>query len=437
MSPNALAQPPLPERVRFFSAAMICMFVTAWLSWFWPFDNLLDRSETPLGADFAMFYVAGQAVRSGVPEHLYNEAENQRNLQALIPGIAPVYCLPYRYPPFVAALISPLTRLPYLAAFAAFALASVIAMIGSVRLLGTRLSVLQATGWRPLLLAVFGWPVTLEILIGGQASLFAVAICAGVCVLHRDGRLIAAGAVLALAAYKPNVLAILGLGLIVRSPRMLLGTIPVLALLAAAGCVATGWDRLTEYAHILTRLSSDQWNVESPWWKVQSLAGPLAGLLGGRARIICLLTGAAIAVAIGLVWRRQSIRTSSTVSGVSPMSFAGNAMWAHLLVVNALFNPYTPIYDLILMGLAAVLLAEHVAEQMPQGNSRQSAVLFSPSWQLILWGALSFGPHLSQAVARRIGFQLFPLLLAVAWLLLWGVMSKRTRSTDGFQETMA
>ena len=100
------------ERIRFLACAMGLVFLMGWGAWFWPLDDLLDRQGTPLGADFSMFYVAGQVVADGATDQLYHQAEHQRRLHELFPGLSPQFCLPFRYPPMVALLMSPLARLP-------------------------------------------------------------------------------------------------------------------------------------------------------------------------------------------------------------------------------------------------------------------------------------------------------------------------------------
>src|SRR6185436_2939235 len=87
------------------------------------------------------------------------------------------------------------------------------------------------------------------------------------------------------------------------------------------------------------------------------------------------------------------------------------AAFAGLLVVNALFNPYTPIYDLVLLGPAAVFAVEAC---MIQQNLGRNLAARAGCVQLAL-AALFFGPHLSQALAKTVGVQCFPLvLLAIA-----------------------
>jgi len=66
-SPNRV----LSERIQSVACAILIVFVLGWLGRFYLFDDLLDRSGTPLGADFSMFYVAGQVVFDGAGDQLY------------------------------------------------------------------------------------------------------------------------------------------------------------------------------------------------------------------------------------------------------------------------------------------------------------------------------------------------------------------------------
>ena len=77
-----------------------------------------------------------------------------------------------------------------------------------------------------------------------------------------------------------------------------------------------------------------------------------------------------------------------------------------LIVCNSLFNPYTPIYDLILLMIGGICLTE--------GLSSQGRVAsLSPNACLVAVATLYFGPHLSQSLAPVLGVQLFPLILLV------------------------
>src|SRR5690606_32894258 len=161
----------LGPRVRFLSCGMAVVMVVAWVAALWPLDDLLDRNGTPVGGDFPMFYVAGQTYREGRLDELYRADAQQRRLHELLPNLAPDYTLPYRYPPPVAAAASLLTRLPYPAAWAVFALLSVaawaIAATVAIRTWGVSPLARKTMVWCAL-----GLPVAWEVVLGGQASHF-------------------------------------------------------------------------------------------------------------------------------------------------------------------------------------------------------------------------------------------------------------------------
>jgi len=340
-----------------------------------------------------MFYVAGQMVVAGETDQLYDQAAHQSRLHALFPGIDSRFALPYRYPPIVAAAMAPLARLPYAVALAVFMTLGLASAVAGLRLL------FQATGrasradLRLGYLVLLGWPVVLETWIGGQASLFALLIVCGGIVLMQREQYFWAGVVWALAAYKPNVLLLVVVGCVLFRPRVLRGLVPGAAVMFGWAWWTVGWEGLVEYLDLTQRLASGPWDVETPYWKVHGLAQWLALPLGGQARLVSLLLGLLATVVIVRRWRRADN------SPASPLPYA------LLITVNALANPYTPIYDLTLLAAGLVLMAPTIATTGPDSLARHGA-----AWQAAL-AAVYFGPHLSQLLARSTGLQFFPLLL--------------------------
>ncbi|MCA9122472.1 MAG: DUF2029 domain-containing protein [Planctomycetaceae bacterium] len=395
-SPNRV----LSERIQFVSGAVILLFFVGWAGWFYPFDDLLDQSGTPLGADFSMFYVAGQIVLDGAGDQLYDQAEHQRRLLQLFPSIAPSFALPYRYPPFVATLMTPLAALPYALAYASFFMLSCAAWWLAARKLIAAAPALAATWQRSLRWSMLGWPIALETLVGGQASMFGLLIAVSVYGLLRVQRVTAAGAVLALAAYKPNVLALVALGCLIRYPRMIKGLVPVAAGILALCLVPNGWEGVLQYRELMGNLATQPWDVATPAWKVHGLAPWFSMVLNSNGRFVCMSIGIVAACLLALRWCG-----SSSKEAIEPIWFAG------LISVNTLFNPYVPVYDLVLVSVAAVLTTEHLIRECGPNINRTLVAT-----QLIL-AIVFFGPHLSQAIAKATGAQAFSLIFAA--LALW------------------
>jgi hypothetical protein len=392
----------LRSRLTFVGPALAVAFLIGWATWFAPWDDLLDRRGTPLGADFSMFYVAGRVVLEGHADHLYDQAFHQQRLHSLFPGIDPQFCLPYRYPPFVAWLMAPLSALPYHVSFLIFLALSLAAAGVACAVLTRQFATLQGTWQRPLLLGFLGWPVLWETLMGGQASTLGLAILSVAVVLLARGRYAWAGAVFALAAYKPNLLALVVLGCVIRHPRMLRGLVPTLALLLLAAFLPAGWAGVRDYVEISTRLAAGSWDVETPLWKLHGLSTWFALVPQLPARSGTLVVGMIASVAVGLLWRRLP---GAAGRAVFPLAIA------LLISINAVLNPYTPIYDLLLLAVGGLATAEWF---------RTEARAPSPAAIQLGLAVLCFGPHCSQAVAQRTGVQPLALLLAACcgWLAM-------------------
>jgi len=227
-------------------------------------------------------------------------------------------------------------------------------------------------------------------------------LCTGLMLLRRE-RFFLAGAVLALAAYKPNLLALVILGCVVRYPRLLRGLVPALVLLGLLACVPGGWDGCRGYLTFGSQMAVSSWDVETPAWKLHSLASWLALLPHVPARFVSASLGIAISLGIAVRWRRAPDNPS----------VCGWAL-ALLIVTNALFNPYTPIYDLSLLLVACLLASECLAvtaRAPAQTLARHAGVA---QWVL---AAIYFGPHVSQRIAQ--GTQLQPFTFVLGGLFCW------------------
>jgi len=161
-----------------------------------------------------MFYIAGKMFLQGATDQLYDQAEHQRRLHELFPDLAPSACLPFRYPPYVAVVMGLFALFPYPIAFVLFTSLSLLALFLTIRWLDENWKIEDATVRHIVKRTWLCWPVILETLLGGQASLFACLIVAAVIRLTGRLRWLPAGMVLALAFYKPNVCSFLGLGLV-------------------------------------------------------------------------------------------------------------------------------------------------------------------------------------------------------------------------------
>lgn len=377
------------KRFRFAGIVSLVFGLVVWFAWFYPFDDFVDRSGTPLGGDYIMLYVAGQVVADRQANSLYDDHENQNRTAALLPTMDPYNSWPYRYPPTVAATMAPISLLPFPWSFAISFLFQSALLYGVLVFLRRDFLVLQnQPDW---LWAIAGCPIVVEILIGGQSSLIALLCVLGFVHFYRKGSDLPAGAFLALSLYKPNVLALFILGCLVVRPRLLLGFLPTMGAGVAVALLSSGPEELMRYLRIGGQLASTTWGLEPPYWKVHGLAPYFQMFQGEYGKLLCICTGAFLSLLFGLGWRFKRL--------------SGYAAMAMLLCVNSLFNPYVPIYDLVLLAPAVLFGCEAARSgEFPKMSPRR--------FQLI--AALLFcGPHLSQALAKVTGGQVFPLVVFV------------------------
>jgi hypothetical protein len=154
-----------------------------------------------LGGDFPAFYSAGRLATSGEFEAVYDLQRMAKEQRHLLPDGAGVY--PFAYPPHVAMIFGPLSRLPYRMAYTVYTLfmagALLIAIVVIVRICeGT-----ERYFYLLLALALTFYPM-LRSIFGGQnsAASLLLLVLVWACVLR--GREVVAGFCLGLLLFKPQ-----------------------------------------------------------------------------------------------------------------------------------------------------------------------------------------------------------------------------------------
>ena len=154
-------------------------------------------------ADFSTFYSAARMVQIGLGHQLY-DAATQKHVQSMLypKATARNGLLPYIHPPFEALLYLPLARIPYPAAYSAWALVNLLLLFLTARLVSPYLPELKAV-WSPLPVLIFlgYFPVFIAIL-QGQDSILLLFIFALVFVTLKQGHDRRGGFFLALGLFK-------------------------------------------------------------------------------------------------------------------------------------------------------------------------------------------------------------------------------------------
>jgi hypothetical protein len=405
----------LRARLRFVLIALMVVFTVGWIAWFYPYDDLFDRSGMQLGGDFPVFYVQARFAADGRWKDLYDFAEQGGEMRRFLPGMAEDKFLPALYPPWTAALLRPLAFFSYPAAYAVF-------FIGSLALLAlmvwswTKAFPLARGPWKSVVwLSAFGSPLILETLVSGQASITAVAVFGVAASLLVKDQPILAGMVLGLAAYKPNVLAIVLLGVAIRWPRTLIGMAITGAALLALTAATAGLSSIQEYLQVPSRPEAQSALSNPPIPKFHGLAASTPFTRTTPYRAI----GLALALA-GLVAAVRASRMNRTRQGETSIYLATLGM------LQLLGNPYLPVYDLALLFPIAFLFVDGLAERY--GPSIGKYAVFAH----VALAFLFFGAHASQAIASSTGWQPFGwfFIPAAGWGL-WELGKTPAASSEG------
>jgi len=200
--------------------------------------NVFGPMDPPGSTDFISFYAAGDLAQRGMAALTYNQDLHQSAVREIFGDRR----LPYYYffyPPVFLLLCQLLARLPYLAAFGIWVGGTTVLCLSALR------RILPA-GRHWLLFASFPclfWTVGL-----GQNALLTAGLL-GFGTLLMDRRPAAAGALLALIAYKPHFLLLVPVALVCgRRWRALAGFLLTLPLLAGLVALAYGPGIWTVYA---------------------------------------------------------------------------------------------------------------------------------------------------------------------------------------------
>src|SRR5580698_106556 len=358
----------------------------------------------PLGGDFVEFYTVGKILNQYAPARVYDLALATTLQHAALPSMPDTQMLVFGQAPFIASLFRPFALLPYAWAYVVWLVFSAGLYIAALALLFRTLRLSADDSKTGFLVALTVTLVLFETWIGGQVSVvvFFIWVLFFWC-LKNDRRIISgvgAGFVLALCLFKPTLVALPALMLVVgRRWRVVGGFAMGAAAMALLSLRTVGWDGCRAW---LTALSMNRSGAVA------------AGEAWHRAKYVDIL---AFCHLLFVNWPAVAGIASMVVSAIavgwlgqawwrSDRSVVDGRLWAATICFTLAFNLYTPIYDTVLVVIAMALV---VAERQAVGG-----------WLL----ALYLIPWVTQSFAEFLHLQLMTLALAGFGIWLMEIAGK-------------
>jgi hypothetical protein len=260
----------------------------------------VNPKGVPTASDFIALWLAGRQALNGHTALLYDPGAFVRMQQALVATL-PLYFPNWSYPPTYLLLLAPLGALPYLAAFLAYELATLLTCIAAV---------LLAAGRRSAIALLLASPFTAWNFIAGQSG-FLSASLVGAALLALESRPLLAGVFLGLLTYKPQFAILFPVALVAAKKwRALFAAAMTTALLVAGSIIAFGADAWAAWPRDLGARAGFELGVDPDqyWGLYQTIYG-LFRYFGSARTMAALAQGVAalgMVVIVWVVWRSRA-----------------------------------------------------------------------------------------------------------------------------------
>ena len=385
-----------------------------------------QANDGPYGKDFTMFLTGAHMVADGQGPNLYDLGAQASAQEGIKGGVTyPGGVLPFNYPPYVAIFLSPLALLTPEAAYYAWLVVQLLI------LLALALSIVrQGKGGHALLLVMLvTFAPVIESLLMGQMSLVLVLLWWWVFLSWRDGNWLALGIAVALAAFKPQMVILLVVALLVRKEwRALAAAAATQAVLWGAAVLLFGISSLTSYIEVL-RVSGTTTGTLGFYPNAMTNLRGLLTVLGLSSDLVLQLSLALWIFSVGAVawiWSGFPARMGFLRARRGPWSLAGRFGLTALLAV--IFSPHLYVHDASLLLIVPLCI---FAGASGEGE------LHNMNWLLAPFTTLFIGVYL---LVLRILPSYTPLILATllcaaVMLYLLGKSSGNATPSEGQVDT--
>lgn len=390
-----------PRRIRRHAIILaVCLWGVCALDFSTP--GLFDRAGNIKFQDFLQFYISARLIAEGRASQLFDQQVADAELHDLVRQPTRVR-LPTVYGPQVGLLFVPLTRFSFPVAARIWVAKSLLLFFLCVFLVWRFCPNLRAYP-TPVVLLAIAFPPLFHCFVRGQLSMLLVACFTVAFFAFRAGHDWLAGLALGLLVFKPQFLVAIPLillasqawkaftGLVASAAAQLaltwayFGT-PVMRAYLSTMYHASRWISLAELAsaHVQMHSLRSFWFLLIPWPRV--------------VLALYVLSSIAVVLIATVSWRS---------AGDLRLRFSA------LVVAAVLVNPHLFVYDLLVLALVFLLLADWVLANPANAAVRPLRTLLYLAFLLPLFGPLALWTHVQFSVLA---------FAALQWTL-WRTLSR-------------
>jgi len=381
--------PRCARRAKVHAIITACVLWIALAAAFWAGSGDRNFAGTIKGPDFLQFYTMGFLVNSGRTSALYDTTRFHEAQVGLVPTSGPELYPPV-YPPHVALIFSPFSRLSFSTATFLWNMLTVL-LFGGVIVTAWKAVSDQLRDGVFVVAAAAAFPPFWSLILFGQATIVIVLAFWLAWVALKDGRRFLAGVAFGALLFKPQFgLPVAIIVLVSRDWPIVFGGLVSVAVQYVVVVLTLGRDVVRAYANFVPIMIRYADLLEPKPFQSHSLRAltRLAPVSVGLPLWV-MLSGVVLALAVG-VWRSEA--PASVQVGVCTM--------AALLI-----NPHVIVYDAAVVGAPILWLGGYIQRVGSEADARDY-------WICVYWLFVTF----LMPTAFLIGVQVSVLLMI--WLLI-------------------
>jgi hypothetical protein len=354
------------RRIWFYGSGVVVAYAIGLIARLLSYSWIFQADGKPSCIDFSHMWVTGTFAGSGDPALVYNFSTFSPALADLTGADA---CSPvfnhFVYPPTYLFFTYPLGLMPYVAAFAAWTVVTLLLYLAAIYLIVPRPIA--------ILVALSPFPVFFNLFLGQNGFLLAGLMGLSLVLMERRPQL--SGVLLGLLTFKPQIGILFPFALLVsRKWRVVVSATATSVVLIVTSMVVFGYQGWPSFIHALVDRGPNLSPMSQGSMRLESVYGFLwlAGVSPPVAWAVQLAVAAIVAAVVRWVWAR-------------PLPHSLKA--AALCSAAAMATPFVHGHDLCVLAIAAAFL---VKDGLARGFLPGDRLIMLFSWIVIFLGFRDF-----------------------------------------------